>query len=97
MAYVLGLDPHESTLGVTDGTTPGLPAILQGEDGKRFVFLRDPDASDVSYTVETSSDLQSWNPVTEGIVETVLDNGMRKVEVLIPDDQQVFCRLGVSR
>ena len=97
MKYALSLDPNVSVFGVTDGTNPRLPVIIRDAEGIHFVFLRNPDASDITYTVEACSDLQSWNPVTEGMVETVLPNGMIRVEVTMPAGQQVFCRLSVTR
>jgi len=97
MKYAPSLDPNVSTLGETDGDYPGLPATIKSSDGVRFVFLRNPDATDVTYAVEACDDLKSWLPVTEGIVETVLASGMIKVEVALPAGQNGFCRLSVTR
>lgn len=96
MKYALGLDPDEAATS-TDGIIPGKPAILESDNGLTFTFLRNAEASDVSYTIEFCDDLISWEPVLTGVTETVLSDSLIKVEVSLPSGGAGFCRLSVTK
>lgn len=95
--YALGLDPHLPALAPTDGTHAGLPSMERSGDSVKFTFIKDTGKTDVNYTVESSGDLATWQPVTTGVVETPLTGTLVRVEVAIPVTGRRFCRLSVER
>ncbi len=85
MKYALRLDPNELVSEETDGVVPGKPAIIESGEELKFTFLRNAEASDLTYTVESCEDMTSWQPVTSGVSEAVLSDTLVKVEVLLPE------------
>jgi hypothetical protein len=95
--YALGLNPHQAALTPTDGTHAGLPLLERTGNSVKFTFIKDPAKTDVSYGVEASGDLATWQPVTTGVVETPLTGTLVRVEVTLPVAGRRFCRLRVEK
>lgn len=95
--YALRLDPNEFVSMETDGVVPGKPTIIESGEGLKFTFLRNAEASDLTYTIQSCDDLSSWEPVTSGVSETVLSASLVKVEALLPAGTARFCRLLVTK
>jgi predicted outer membrane repeat protein len=97
LKYALGLNPSFPTLASTDGTNPGLPLLELSGASMSFTFIKDTGKTDVSYTVESCSNLATWSPVTTGVVETPLTGTLVRVVATIPVNGQRFCRLNVTK
>jgi predicted outer membrane repeat protein len=96
LKYAMGLNPNSPTLAATDGTKLGLPLTAFAAGSMKFTFIKDTAKSDLTYTVETCTNLTTWNPVTVGIVETSLAGTLVRVVVTLPVNEQIFCRLKVT-
>jgi hypothetical protein len=61
MAYALGANPYTATVGVlpTSGT-----ASVSGSKYLTLNFARNTAATDITYTVQGSSDLSTWNTIS---------------------------------
>ena len=100
MKYALGLDPHKalSSATMTDGTNPGMPKVALEGSNLTLLYQKDTTKVDLTYTVETSNDLATWN--TTGLSETLQStNGAietRKASVLMGTDPKKFIRLKVT-
>jgi hypothetical protein len=85
MAYALGLDPHANL-------SSRLPAPVLTN---RYLSLTFPAAANgITYTVETSTDLQHWT--TEGVTFSDLDPGQRRTASARLDTPRRFLRLVVT-
>jgi hypothetical protein len=71
--YALGLDPRDPSRPFAEEAV----LIIQGSDGL-FVcrFTRNPDALDVSITIEESTDLDSWTPVATSVNGSVFQSSL---------------------
>jgi hypothetical protein len=74
--YAFGSDPVAA-----DAPPPGFPKITVHGDDRVVTFQRDLSLGDLSYVVETSTNLNDWTPVSstisqlEGVIETHLVPG----------------------
>jgi hypothetical protein len=94
--YALGLDPTRPARLQTDGTQPGLPRIIPKDGALEFTFIRDDAKKDIRCTIETSGDLEHWNPVVSGITETPIGGSLVRVTAVIPvTGGATYCRLNV--
>lgn len=97
MKYALGLNPNEPA--ATGLPAPGQVAI----NGKRYLtltFTEQAALTDITYTVQVSSDLQNWESGSLYTVRT--DNGTTNTAVYrdltaIQDAPRQFMRLSVTR
>ena len=77
-----------------------VPIVAEVNGRLAITFERWKGATDISYTVEMSSDLHTWTEVQT--VENVLDNGDGTQTVTISDDLPLlgmprrFVRIGIS-
>jgi hypothetical protein len=97
MKYALGLTPNKTA-------SSGLPVLGQvSVSGKTYLTLTFTDQAaltDIAYTVQVSSDLQTWQSGTSYAVRT--DNGTTNTAVFrdltaIGDTPRHFMRLSVTR
>ena len=75
LKYALGMCPRTPCNAATDGTKPGLPQVTleknpQAGDQLTLQYQKDTSKADVTYRVETSSDLINWTTPAE-ITETI--------------------------
>jgi hypothetical protein len=85
MAYALDLDPHENLQG-------NLPAPILTGDSLTLTFPA--NAPGITYTAQTSTDLQTWT--TDGVTLSDLDPDNHRTAVVPLDAPQRFLRLVVS-
>lgn len=99
LEYALGLDPHRAD------DNRGVVAEITTREGKRsltFRHRRRPVAHEVTYVVETSSDLREWQRISSSPREAILgDDGFLTVThadpVPIQDRTPSYLRLKVVR
>lgn len=99
LKYALCLDPSRSCARPTDGSNPGLPLVVSDASDLGLIYQRDATKTDISYLVESGTDLRSWSGtgVTEQIIAT---NGtVQTVKASIPkiSDPRKFIRLRIAR
>lgn len=93
MKYATGLDPNQPC-----GSVTGL--VIREEEGKKYLVLSwpvNPEATDVSFSVESSSDLKEW--ADEGGVAPVGGRGEFR-DAVVPEESapaRRFLRLKVTR
>jgi parallel beta-helix repeat protein/predicted outer membrane repeat protein len=95
--YALGLDPEVPTLTPTDGVNPGLPQMEVSGGTMTFTFIKDTAKTDLTYTVESCTELDNWTSVTTGIAETPLTGALVRIVVTIPVSEPQFFRLKVTK
>ncbi len=92
----LGLNPNLPCTSYTDGANPGLP--LLGTEGPvlTLTYQRDTAKTDITYVIETSTDLMSWS--SSGVTEQILStNGtVQTVKASVTVKPKVFMRLRVT-
>ncbi|MBI2513888.1 MAG: putative Ig domain-containing protein [Opitutae bacterium] len=89
--YALGTDPKAAS-------TSGLPAITVSNGEWVFTYTRPADRSDLTYTVETSTNLSTWT--TTGITHERVSTGATETwrgRLTITAGQNAFFRLKVDR
>jgi len=96
--YALGLCPTTASTTVTDGTNPGLPLVTTDEKTLSITYQKDTLKTDIVYTVETSTDLVTWNTGV-GTDETLSTNGtVQTIKSSIPRSSgRMFMRLSVTK
>lgn len=105
LKYALGLCPKTPCNTAMDGTNPGLPQVAleknpQTGDRLTLRYQKDTNKPDVTYRVETSSDLTNWTtpPDLTEIVES--GNGtLQTIKAAVPVgiNERKFIRLKVIR
>jgi hypothetical protein len=85
MAYALNLDPNQKLRG-------SLPVPVL--DGDSLTISFHADSRGVTYTVETSTDLQTWD--MDGVVLSDLDADNQRTASVALDSPRHFLRLVVS-
>jgi len=98
--YALGIDPGQLSLTAFDSKhpdVPGMPSVSCDSANLYFNYQQDTAKSDISYTVETSTDLVHWS--NTGVSEQVLTtNGtVQTVQASAPrSGPKMFIRLRVT-
>jgi predicted outer membrane repeat protein len=94
--YALNLNPTTPANRPTDGSNPGLPTLLRKPEGElNYTVVIDATITEATFIVESSEDLVTWTPVTSGITETQLEDGMIRLEVPVANAERSFYRLVV--
>ena len=97
--YALGLNPNQVSTAVTNGVNPGLPLGRQEGNSLTLTYQKDTSKSDLTYTVETSTDLVNW--ITGGINETLQSTSgniqTRKASVVTGTANRQFIHLKITR
>ena len=64
---------------MTDRTNPGMPKIALEGSILTILYQKDTIKTDLTYTVETSTDLASWDPasVSKILLSNLCDHGCR--------------------
>jgi hypothetical protein len=97
--YALDLDPHQFGSMPTNGVSPGLPALVMEPGALTLRFLKHTGKTDLTYAVETSSDLATWN-TSEATTSILSSSGSvltMKATVPTGSDTKKFARLKVTR
>ena len=91
LKYAFGLDPNQYSL-------EGLPVISESSEGLTVTYNKLVSASDLTYRVEWSTNLQDWS--STGVTEVTLETGSKtqQVRATLPNSSatQVFARVGLS-
>ena len=91
LKYAFGLDPNQYSL-------EGLPVISESSEGLTVTYNKLISASDLTYRVEWSTNLQDWS--STGVTEVTLETGSEteQVRATLPNSSatQVFARVGLS-
>lgn len=101
--YALGLHPNQPHRGDLPLVATRSLQPLEGESGEylTITFWEPPEAGDIGYTVQVSSDLQTWKGFYAGAYRTVerWDIDRRLVTFRdtrpIAEDEQRFLRVGI--
>lgn len=97
--YALDLDPHQFGSPPTDGVSPGLPAFAMEPGALALRFLKHTGKTDLTYAVETSPDLATWN-TTEAVTSIQSSSGnvlSLKATVPMGTDTKKFARLKITK
>lgn len=97
--YALGLDPNQIVTQITDGTVPGLPWVFMETTNECMIYQKDTTKMDITYAVQTSTDLSSWTTVgiTEAVQSTSGNIQTIKASIDMGSDKKKFLRLQVTR
>ncbi len=97
--YALGLEPKEPATFLTDGVTPGLPKSEMQGNTLTFLYQKDLRKSDITYSVETSSNLIDWDPneATEFVENTVGNIQTIKASITTGGNPPKFARLKITK
>ncbi len=92
MKYALGLNPRVAA-------TTGLPASSATSTHWTYTFTRPVERSDVTYTVQASTNLTDWNTITVTPTKISTADGVEtwRAEYPLANAAQLFFRLKVSR
>ena len=105
LKYALGLCPRTPCHAATDGTNPGLPQVAlekhpQAGNQLALQYQKDTSIPDVTYWVETSSDLTNWTTPPEITESIESSNGsVQNIKAVVPvgSNSQRFIRLRVAK
>jgi hypothetical protein len=97
--YALGLNPNQFSSVRTDGTLPGLPQFTMEIDSISLLYQKDLSKVDLTYAIETSTDLSNWS--TTGATESIQSSSgyirTTKGTILKGSDTKKFVRLKITR
>jgi hypothetical protein len=90
--YALGLDPKQDA-------TAGLPVLTNNGTDWVYTYTRPADRSDLTYTVEVSTDLVNWttNGVTHERVSTANGTEVWRGRYSVAGTPKLFARLRVTQ
>ena len=97
MKYALGLNPNQRSLSVTDGTNPGMPRVAVAGNNLTLLYQKDTTKTDLTYTVETSTDLTTWSTTNVTETEQSINGAIANMIDSVPmgANKKIFIRLKV--